>query len=101
MKKVRRECPNCKTDKALFRSSDGWTCIQCENDFTNEQVIVWMEDNLMIEDKRKLWLMTACSISFTSQDAQSEYAEKFIKKLNHEEVDFCIKWLENDYEIYK
>jgi len=47
----------------------------------------------MIEDKRKLWLMASCSISFTSGEEQSEYAERLVKKLNPEEVKFCIEFL--------
>ena len=50
----------------------------------------------MIDDKRKLWLMISCNIYFTSQKEKSNYATRFLNKLNEEEISFCIDWLKKN-----
>jgi len=48
----------------------------------------------MITDKRKLWLMINCkAVIYTTQEAQSEHADNFVRSINEEELKFCLDFM--------
>jgi len=40
--------------------------------------------------------MISCSITFMTQEKQSNYADKFVNSLNLEEVEFCLKYMKKE-----